>query len=125
MASLTTDITTEYIIYRDMTNHHANGVGALWMSLREKSPEQHLAMKKIVRAQKSLQKRFQALHASLEQTSQELTQSIINDQCPIAAAEPQESQLVDKTIQPFYGPHLPEAAEAGPVPSTSFEGTQQ
>lgn len=130
MASLTTDITTEFILYRDMANHHANSVGNLWLDLVDKTSQQHTAMRKIVNSQKSLATKLGALHTSLQETSDKLTQAILEQQSQLP---PPDSPLPNITIENFYqGQDQPEntvdlATTSDSVNPTepTFEGTQQ
>lgn len=99
MASLTTDLPTQFANLRDTSNYHSVAVGDFWMRLTEKTPEQHKTYKQIVRAQKGINKKLEKLHASLRETSDKLTRTILEQQSQLP--EP-DSPLPNITIDHFY-----------------------
>ena len=129
MESLTTDITTQYAVFRDMATHHSNCVGNLWLAVREKTPEQQSQMMKIVKAQKTVANKLKKLHASLEEASNKLTQTLLEQQSQLP--EP-GSPLPDITIQSnceglpegVY-PTPTEANLQEPAPEATQQETQQ
>ena len=131
MASLVTNILTEFALQRDLSITHGTAVEDLWLSLNEKTQEQHHAMKQIVKNQKSLAKKLQSLHASLEETSNKITQGVIEQQQ--AQANLQENCPPQDNFQQFYEapvegvPHPIEVNIVEPTPENlayynSFQG---
>jgi hypothetical protein len=105
MASFAHLLITEYEKERDLTNHHANCVVKLWPEIREKNLEQCRAMEKILTAQRVFTKKFKALHLSLKETSDQLTQTLLEQQSQLPAPD---SPLPNITIESFYGLAQPE-----------------
>ena len=124
MISLPTISFAELEEHRDKATHHAAAVSNLWYSLNEKSSSQHNALKQIVKSQKSLASKLEALHNSLQETSDKLTQTLLEQQSQLP---PPSSPLPDITIQHFY--ETPADAVPHPVDVITVEpeqeGTQQ
>ena len=124
MASLTTNLFTEYALQRDKASIHATSVGDLWHSLNEKTVRQHNCMKQIVKSQTSLANKLEALRNSLQETSDKLTQTLLEQQSQLP---PPESPLPNITLQHFYEP--PADAEPQQVDVTTLvpeqEGNQE
>ena len=120
MASLTTNLFTEYALQRDKASIHATSVGDLWHSLNEKTVRQHNCMKQIVKSQTSLANKLEALRNSLQETSDKLTQTLLEQQSQLP---PPSSPLPDITIQHFY--ETPAEAVPHPIDVVTVEPQEE
>ena len=102
MESSTTDIRTEYIVWRDMAAYHSDCVGTYWITTRDKQQKELESMAKIAELQRTVANKLKKLHASLAKAAEEVNRP------------PQP------TMEPFYG-----TGENIPLPAINEEGASE
>ena len=110
MESSTTDIRTEYIVWRDMAAYHSDCVGTYWITTRDKQQKELESMAKIAELQRTVANKLKKLHASLAK-----------------AATEEANRPLPPIMEPFYGngENIPQPAINEERPSEEATQTQQ